>query len=433
MPWYKTNLIIVFLLALFLGSCATKKLENTKVDNKVFDKVQTKTFDLEDYYIMYALEMENERLFYEARDVYFKLFENTNKYEYLVSSVSIAAQLRDYVFVEAAINKYLKSNIKQEEVLLRLYSFAQLKLEKLDESAKNAEKLVSLYPNELNYDVLGTVYLTQKEYIKAHNVFNKAFIASPNPNTLRTVASLEFFQLNRQKDAVSRLEGNIKKYDYDFNLAMQLLSFYETLKDEQKIENLLKEMFTYYKNNDSQLQLNNTKTLFWKFVKKENIISFWEENSERDDVLVAAYRTINRPEKALDLLKELYEQTKDNDILAELAIVEFDAAQNKSDVLKSVVEKLNKVLESSNNHIYQNFLAYILIDYNLDLNKGLVLVKKALVQDPENVAYLDTLAWGEYKVKNCKTAYEVMKKIVDQIGLNDEEIKTHWEKIKECK
>lgn len=433
MPWNKKNLIIVFLITLFFSACVSKKLETTKSNDKVFEKVETKQFELEDFYIMYALEMENERVYYEARDVYFKLFEHTNKYEYLVSSVSLATQLKDYVFVEAAIAKYLRSNIKEEEVLLRLYSFAQLKLDKLDEAAKNAEELVSLYPNELNYDVLGTVYITQKQYLKAHDAFYKAFVISPNTNTLRTIANLEFFQLNRQKEAVSKLEDSIKKYDYDFNLSIQLIAFYEILKDNEKIENLLKEMFFYYKNNDSQLQLNNTKTLFWKYIKKENIIVFWEANREKDDILVAAYRATNQPEKAMNVLKELYEKSQNKEILAELAIVEFDMATNKKEVLKSVVEKLNTVLQTSNNHIYQNFLAYLLIDYELDINKGVALVKKALVQDPENIAYLDTLAWGEYKLRNCKTAYEVMKKVVDQVGLEDEEIRIHWEKIKECK
>ena len=108
-------------------------------------------------------------------------------------------------------------------------------------------------------------------------------------------------------------------------------------------------------------------------------------------------------------------------------------ATNKKEIVPSVIDKLEVVLQTSNNHIYQNFLAYLLIDFDLDVNRGLVLVKKALEQDPENIAYLDTLAWGEYKLRNCKTAYELMKKIVDEVGLEDEEIRVHWEKIKECK
>ena len=58
--------------------------------------------------------------------------------------------------------------------------------------------------------------------------------------------------------------------------------------------------------------------------------------------------------------------------------------------------------------------------------------KKALKKEPKNLAYLDTLAWGEYKLNNCAEAYIQMKKVVDEAGLEDKEIRLHWEKIKEC-
>ena len=59
-------------------------------------------------------------------------------------------------------------------------------------------------------------------------------------------------------------------------------------------------------------------------------------------------------------------------------------------------------------------------------------ISNLLLQQPNNIAYIDTLAWGEYKIKNCKEANNQMKKVVDEVGLDDEEIKFHWEKIKEC-
>ena len=74
-----------------------------------------------------------------------------------------------------------------------------------------------------------------------------------------------------------------------------------------------------------------------------------------------------------------------------------------------------------------------MIDFNIDIKRGLVLVKKALETEPNNIAYIDTLAWGEYKLKNCKEAYIQMKKVVDEVGMDDEEIKLHWEQIQECK
>ena len=108
-------------------------------------------------------------------------------------------------------------------------------------------------------------------------------------------------------------------------------------------------------------------------------------------------------------------------------------AEDKRKVLNSVIAKFEKVIEHIDNHIYENYLAYILIDFNINVSKGVTLVKKALVQEPNNLAYIDTLAWGQYKLKNCKEANKQMKRVVDEVGLNDEEIKLHWEKIKECK
>ncbi len=104
----------------------------------------------------------------------------------------------------------------------------------------------------------------------------------------------------------------------------------------------------------------------------------------------------------------------------------------KKTVIKSVIKKFEDVLTVLDNHVYQNYLGYILIDFDVDINKGLDFVNKALEKAPNNLAYIDSLAWGQYKLKQCKKAYENMKKVVDSAGLNDVEIKTHWEKIKEC-
>ena len=75
----------------------------------------------------------------------------------------------------------------------------------------------------------------------------------------------------------------------------------------------------------------------------------------------------------------------------------------------------------------------MLIDYDLDIKKGLELVKRALKAYPSNLAYKDSVAWGYYKNNECKKAYKYIKDVVDSVGLDNEEIKLHWELIKECK
>jgi predicted Zn-dependent protease len=434
---YKKSLIFYSLLLIFSG-CSTKdiNLENKEVKKTNFVKVETKPFDLEDFYIIYALESENQRMYLNARDIYLKLFENTNNYEYLVKYLTLATQLKEYYLVKENASKYMKDNIKEEEIILRLYAFSLFKLQEKQEAIFNAEKLIFLYKNSINYELLGSIYLEDKQYLKAYDALRNAYFLNNSISTLLTLTNIQFFNLNQKEEAIKELENYAHKNDYDFNLSIQLLSFYENLKAQDRLVNFLKEMYFYYKKNDNQLLVNKTKALFLKYVINNDVktvIDFWEQNGEEDEILLNLYRMTNQSQKAYNLLNKLYKNSNNMDFLAQQAILEFEMAKDKKSILFDVISKFDKVLQTEDNHIYQNYLAYILIDFDIDIQKGLLLVKKALEKDPTNVAYLDTLAWGEYKVKNCKEAYKYMKQVVDEVGLDDEEIKLHWEKIKECK
>ena len=148
-----------------------------------------------------------------AKEIYLKLFLNTSKYEYLVAYATIAiTQLQDYQGIKDQISKYFIPNIKEEEILLRLYSFALLKLQEFDLALKkNAITLTDLYKNSINYELLGTIYISKEEFQKAYDSFNKALKYGVSSSLIQTKASLEFFQLNRQKDAVENLKDYLPK------------------------------------------------------------------------------------------------------------------------------------------------------------------------------------------------------------------------------
>jgi hypothetical protein len=436
-PSYKKSLILCFFLLLFSGcSNKTLELENKKPEKIKFVEVKTKSFDLENQYIILALESENQRLYYDARELYLRLFSNTNNYEYFVKYIAISTNIKDYKSVKEKVAKYYLDNIPQEEMILRLYTFSLFKLSESKEALINGQKLVDLYPNDVNFELLGTIYLQQKDYLKAYEFFEKAFNINNSANTFLNLTNIQYFSLNQKDEAIKRIEEYIKVNGYDFNLCMQLLSFYDKEKKSDKLILLLKQMYFDYKKNNETLMLSKTKILLIKYIAKDNVgkaIEFLEQNNEQDEILLNLYRITNQPQKAYDLLGELYKKSDNLDYLAQQAIIQFEMAEDKKTVLSAVTAKFEKVLETVDNHVYENYLAYILIDFDIDVKRGLVLVKKALIKDPTNVAYLDTLAWGEYKIKNCKDANKQMKKVVDEIGLDDSEIKLHWEKIKECK
>ena len=437
MSSYKKSLTFCLLLLFFYG-CSTKTLDSEKKEpEKIkFVEVKIKSFAAENQYIILALESENERMYYDARDLYFTLFDKTNNYEYFVKYITILTQLKDYELVKKQASKYYLDNIKQEEVILRLYTFALLKLDEQKESLINGEKLIKLFPNDVNYELLGSIYLEQKNSLKAYELFEKAFEMNKSANTFFNLTNILYYNLLKKEEAINKIEQYIQLNGHDFNLSMQLLAFYEKEQKTEKIVPFLKEMYYEYKQKGEALTFNKTKVLLVKYIAKDNVgmaIDFLEQNKEEDEILLNLYKITNQPQKAYDVLQSLYAKSNNMNYLAQQAILEFEMEEDKKKILNDVVMKFEKVLSTMDNHIYQNYLAYILIDYDLNIQRGLFFVKKALEKEPNNLAYLDTLAWGEYKLKNCQEAFKQMKKVVDEIGLDDAEIKMHWQKIKECK
>jgi tetratricopeptide (TPR) repeat protein len=114
----------------------------------------------------------------------------------------------------------------------------------------------------------------------------------------------------------------------------------------------------------------------------------------------------------------------------------YEQAENKNDknMLLELVNKFDKAIsEGARDAVYLNYYGYTLIDKEMDIEKGIQLVKEALLTDDNNTYYLDSLAWGYYKQNRCEKAKIAMKKVVDIEGLDEDDILDHWTKIKACK
>lgn len=103
-------------------------------------------------------------------------------------------------------------------------------------------------------------------------------------------------------------------------------------------------------------------------------------------------------------------------------------------MLENVISHFEKAISLGvDDSVYLNYYGYTLIDKGFDVKKGMAIVEDALKQQPDNTFYLDSLAWGYYKQKQCKKAYELMKQVVDTEGLEEKEIIDHWDAIQKCK
>ena len=82
------------------------------------------------------------------------------------------------------------------------------------------------------------------------------------------------------------------------------------------------------------------------------------------------------------------------------------------------------------NPVFQNFLGYIYADMGINLEESFELISKALEKDPENLAYIDSMAWVLFKMKDYQKAYKYIKKAYEKMP-EDKEIAEHYKAIKE--
>lgn len=130
----------------------------------------------------------------------------------------------------------------------------------------------------------------------------------------------------------------------------------------------------------------------------------------------------DRSQEAFEISTKLYKDTKDIKYLAILTMIEYDKAKEKNKILDKTIKNFEKVLKEQSSSYYLNFLGYLLVDHDIDIKKGANLISKAVIKNPTNIAYLDSLAWAYYKQNLCKKAKDVMHKIYKLEKITNETI-----------
>ncbi len=130
--------------------------------------------------------------------------------------------------------------------------------------------------------------------------------------------------------------------------------------------------------------------------------------------------------------KRLYEKTSKINYLGRMAIYEYEINKSKlnATTLQSVSKKFEKVVLKLHDPLYLNYYGYLLIDHDIDVKKGIGLVQEALLKEPNSPFYLDSLAWGYYKLGRCEEAKEIMDKLIKVS--KEQELIDHSEQINKC-
>jgi len=395
----------------------------------------TKTTATEDMFILAGLDRELNDDFLQSALLYENLFAKTNSSEYLKKTIDSYFKNKNFDKVLLLSKKHFQTHKEIEEYLYTQYLICAIILKQTDDILPVMENLAK-YKSPINDALIGDGYYVLKNYNEALAYYKSAYKSLQSPNILLILANLLYENLNQEKEAIALLEEYQSKKECDKNVCLKLLGYYQDQNNLKGMIATMELMYEEHKKTHKKEELGKFELMLFELYMqdedKSKGIEFLQKTGNNNLILVAMYEKNKEYEKALNLLEKMYQATGENTLLGNIAMITFTIAKDKKSVIKDVLSKFELALQNKSNPDFENFYGYLLIDYDLDVVKGLELVKKAYEKMPDNIAFMDSVAWGYFKINECQKAYEYMVQIVEKVGLDDEEIKLHYDEIKEC-
>ncbi|MFK5880831.1 MAG: tetratricopeptide repeat protein [Sulfurospirillum sp.] len=417
MSRYNTTLI---LLTVFLFVGCSVKTPTVQIGKKAFQN--------EDIMIVTALEAQRIGRYTDAMKIFQTLYEKTQKVNYLTQVAKMSFLAQDYkktlALLKNAVKKY-PQNEEFKKLLVGIY----IKEKKYDDAQKIALELLKKNRNPQTLSILGDIYMLQKSYDLALKYYESAFRINNSSKTLLNMANLLYKYLDRKQEAISYLETYIRLQDAGERVYFTLIKIYGEEKNINGLISTYKKL--YYKFKRDEYGKKVIELLMYKRDRR-GAIDFLEKSDYDPKMLIDIYTSLKDFKNAYKIAQKLYKQTNNSDYLGKMAIYQYEENKDHLNpkILASISKKFEAILKDRQDPLYLNYYGYLLIDHNLNVKKGIRLVKLALKKEPESVFYLDSLAWGYYKLNKCQKALDIMKKFIDENS--EPEVTMHYNKILNC-
>ena len=280
-----------------------------------------------------------------------------------------------------ALNIYLRlqslptSNPMLSQKIIGLY----YNLNKLDSAIVQAESALALFPNDLQLKkILGSLFLTQRDYAHAESVFTALSQANPS-----------------DQDVILYL-GRIALANKNYPLAethfQQALNLNDTL-----MEAWFSLAATYLE----QKKFAETEEIYEKCLQK---------TSDTAGVYIAMGLGYGRA-RQYDQAKKYFQQAlqlKPSEPSIILALGNLHQQQGQT---QQAEDYFLKVLDlQPDNATALNNLGYLWADQGIKLEKSLEMLSKALEQEPNNPAFLDSYGWNLYQSGRLNEAEDYLKR-----------------------
>ena len=416
-------LVLPFLLFVFSGCMGIfPHLEEVKSNAKMFAE--------EDAYILIALRAEQVQEYNASSSIFNTLYEKSNKKEYLYRSLENSLEAAEYEKVISRVDA-LQGTSYDDFVLVRLKIAALLQLQKTNEAKVLAITLVNKSNDVNDYMLVSDIYIQQKKFDTAMKYLESAYAKNYSEKVLDKMSIVLYVNLERKKDAIAQLETHTRVHGCSGLICSRLIGFYS---NENNIDGLLSVYLRLYAMDFSDEISSKIVQIYGYKKEYVKLIGFLESTQSNDVLLLQLYMNSKNYAKAFPLAEKLYMKTGEIVYLGQNAICEYESSANKKDkpMLERVIKKLKNVVLIDKSPLYLNYLGYLMIDHEVDVKNGMTYIKSALRIDPNSAFYLDSLAWGYYKLGACEKALTIMYKALKLEGAYDPEVLLHLKAIQNC-
>ena len=401
--------------------------------------VTTSEDRLEDSLIVRAIFQDERHNFVKSEKLFIALYRLTGNIEYLIQAAKEAVlpggePKRVIALLRHWIKRHSKAmqDFRPVRMLVALYA----KEGELQEAEPLVDRWLAHSKDPADLKVASTLKSDLGYYNKAVELLQMAYTQSKEDRLLLRIAVILDEKLHKKDEAIRLLETHIRlNPKTTIAIYFKLIELYA---QENRLEKVLELYKRLYERNPQKYFLQKIIKLSLYTHDIDGLISLLEKYPQgNEDLLYRLYKEKRLYDKAIALARKRAQETREPKWLAEEAILRYEKAKEQRRISTKLLSQFRKLFDKAlrmglDDSLYLNYYGYTLIDHDLDIKRGISLVRRALEQQPDNNYYLDSLAWGLYKMGECTKAYKVMDRVIAEEGLNEPEIKMHWESIRKC-
>ena len=415
------SVALLFILFM-LGGCTPKfGVDNPPLDQKIFEE--------EDQLIIGTIIADEVGDFNTSAHYFETLYLKAHKDDYLLEHFKRLYHQKEYEVLLRKLRYYLEEAPQHVE-LLRFYVGTLNTIGDYDTAKTYALKLLQLTKDPQDYQLVASIYLQKNNFVSALKYLESAYAIHADEAILTDMTTIMYLKLAKKKEAISYLETHSRIYGCSIKVCEKLSAFYSDMDDTAGYISTNKRL--YKATQEPQYGQSIVKAYAYNR-DTYHLISFLEESGFDDALLLRIYMSQKEYEKSIGLSSKLYEQTQDRAYQAQYAIALYERNSKPSKkVIREVVHNLKEVVQTTPEAGFLNYLGYLLIDHEINIKEGIAYVNQALELETNSGFYLDSLAWGYYKLRQCSKALKTIQKARKAIPDNPE-IEAHFRAIKTCK